>query len=411
MGWCTTFDLDQFAAAAGGYLMSRAAENTLLLSTAQAAETALAAKTARAGWRLPVTAQQPSAPLPGLLFGWWEPPDGGEPRGAFVHDPSVPLLISGRAPEMAAALAATLAKLGRQVCGVDAPTEVADAFAAAWSQRAGTTVRAHRNCRVYRLAGVPQGTPLPATPAHGTLSRATPPQGMPAVGTGGWPSAEIPGPAGRLRVAAAEDQALLADWLTAFATEFAERISSASELAADLISYGGAVFWEVPGKPSRFRDAAHYLPIPHHRDLSQLAESGHQPMALATLTRPVAGIVRISMLYTMPERRHNGYATALTLAVSRAVLTDAGPPGPGGAAPDCAQGVLGALSRHVNEVVMITDKSRPDRWSGRFGYQLVGERAVLRFGPVTGPLPRTQPSGAMPRLPTGPLPRLPRLRR
>jgi hypothetical protein len=231
---------------------------------------------------------------------------------------------------------------------------------------------------------------------------------MPAAGTGGWPSAEIPGPAGRLRVAAAGDQALLADWLTAFATESAERLSSASDLAADLISYGGAVFWEVPGKPSRFRDAAHYLPIPHHRDLSQIAEPGYQPMALATLTRPVAGTVRISMLYTMPERRHSGYATALTLAVSRAVLTGAGPDG---AAPDRAQGVLGALSRHVNEVVMITDKSRPDRWSGRFGYQLVGERAVLRFGPVTGPMPRAQPSGAMPRLPTGPLPRLPRLRR
>ena len=414
MGWCTTFDLDQFAAAAGGYLRSRAAENTLLLSAAQAAETAQAAQAARAaeaaaaGWRPPAAVQHPAAQLAASLFGWWEPPGGGEPRGAFVHDPSVPLLISGRAPEMAAALAATLAKLGRQVCGVDAPTEVADAFAAAWSQRAGTTVRAHRNCRVYRLASVSSGAPQPGTPAHGTLSRATPPQGMPAVGTGGWPSAETPGPAGRLRVAATADQALLADWLTAFATESAERLSSASDLAADLISYGGAVFWEVPGKPSRFRDAAHYLPIPHHREAAHAAEPAHQPMALATFTRPVAGTARISMLYTLPERRHNGYATALTLAVSRAVLTGAGAAGP---APDCARGVLGTLARHVNEVVMVTDKSRPDRWSGRFGYQLVGERAVLRFGPVTGPLPRAQPSGALPRLATGPLPRLPRLRR
>ncbi len=47
---------------------------------------------------------------------------------------------------------------------------------------------------------------------------------------------------------------------------------------------------------------------------------------------------------------------------------------------------------------MITDKNRPDRWGGRFGYQLVSERAVLRFGPVTGPMPRAQPTGAMPRL-------------
>ena len=400
MGWCTTFDLDRFAAAAGGYLRSRAAENSLLLSAAQAAEAA------QAGWHAQVAGQQRGTPGAGLLFGWWEPPDGGEPRGAFVHDPPAPLLISGKAPEMAAALAATLAKMGRQVSGVDAPTEVADAFAAAWSQRAGATVRAHRNCRVYRLAGAQQGTPPRGTPAHGTLSRATPPLGMPAAGTGGWPSLETPGPAGRLRVAAGEDQGLLADWLSAFANEATERIGSPSALAADLISYGGAVFWEVPVKPSRFRDAAHHLAISHHRDPAHSGEPAHQPMALATLTRPVAGTVRISMLYTPQERRHSGYATALTLAVSRAVLTGTVPGGRPGRALDA----LGAMSRHVREVVMITDKSRPDRWGGRFGYQLVSERAVLRFGPVTGPMPRTQPSGAMPRLPTGPLPRLPRLR-
>jgi hypothetical protein len=89
------------------------------------------------------------------------------------------------------------------------------------------------------------------------------------------------------------------------------------------------------------------------------------------------------------------------------VLTGSGP----GVAPGCALGVLDAMARYVNEVVMITDKNRPDRWGGRFGYQIVSERAVLRFGPVTGPMPRAQQSGAMPRLATGPLPRLPRLRR
>ena len=410
MGWCTTFDLDRFAAAAGGYLRLRAAENTLLLSAAQAAEAAAA------GWRAQAVGQQPGTPGPGVLFGWWEPPDGGEPRGAFVHDPSVPLLISGKAPEMAAALAASLAKMGRQVCGVDAPTEVADAFAAAWSQRAGTTVRAHRTCRVFRLAGVPERTPPQATPALAQRGpaqnfRATPPPGMPAVpGTGAWPSPEMPGPPGRLRVATADDVGLLAGWLAASAAEAAERIGSPPDLARDLIGDGGAVFWEAPEaapKPGRLREAAHHLAITQHRDPAQPGEPAYQPVALATLTRPIAGVVRISMLYTLPEHRRSGYATALTLAVSRAVLTGAGPDG----APDPAHGVLLDLARHVNEVVIITDKNRPDRWGSRFGYQLLGERAVLRFGPVTGPLPRAQSSGAMPRLPTGPLPRLPRLRR
>ena len=71
----------------------------------------------------------------------------------------------------------------------------------------------------------------------------------------------------------------------------------------------------------------------------------------------------------------------------------------------------GGAGDRVGEVVMITDKNRSDRWGSRLGYQLVGERAVLRFGPVTGPMPRAQPTGAMPRLPTGPLPRLPHHRR
>jgi hypothetical protein len=388
MSWCTTSDPDRFAAAAGGYLRSTAAENILLLSAAQAAGL---------GWRAQAAGQRRGeAAATGLLFGWWEPPDGGDPRGAFVHDPAAPLLISGMAPEMAAALAAALAKMGRQVCGVDAPTETADAFAAAWSQRAGATVRAHRNCRVYRLAVTPLGTPPQGTRAQGTRAQGSPAWGRQAVpGSGAWPPPGVPGPAGRLRVATAEDQALLADWLAAFAAEATERIDSPSDQAASLIGYGGAIFWEVPKQPSQFPDAAHYV------------EPAHQPVALATLTRPVAGTVRIVAVYTVPERRRTGYAAALTVAVSRALLTGTGPSG----APDSARGVLDAASGRVNEIVMITDKNRPDRWGGRFGYQLVSERAVLRFGPMTGPMPRSPSSGAMPRLPTGPLPRLPRLRR
>jgi len=70
MGWCTTFDLDQFAAAAGGYLRSRAAENTLLLSAAQAARDAKDAKdgqAARAGWRTQVAGQRAEAAGPVVL--------------------------------------------------------------------------------------------------------------------------------------------------------------------------------------------------------------------------------------------------------------------------------------------------------------------------------------------------------
>jgi hypothetical protein len=376
MGWCTTSDLERFTAAAGGYLKSRAAENTPLLSAVQDAQS---------GGRAQAAGGEPGrAPAAGLLFGWWEPPDGRAPRGAFLHDPPVPLLISGPAPEMAAALAATLAKMNRHVVGVDGPTEAADAFAAAWSQRAGTVARVHHQRSVYRLA-----------------------DGRPAVagGTASWLPPEASAPPGRLRVATAGDLSLLAGWLAAFAAETAERIGSPPEMAADLIVAGGAVFWEAPQRPAWIRDAAHHLTIPHRRETAPPPEPAYQPAALAALSRPVAGTVRIGMVYTPQDRRRNGYANAVTLAVSRALLS--------GGAP----GVLGGpLARgRVHEIVMITDGARPDRWGSRLGYQLISERTVLRFGPVTGnptgPLRRLQPTGPAPRLPTGPLPRLPRIRR
>ncbi len=319
MGWCTTHDLDRFLTEAGGYLSSRAAENMLLLAAAQSVGDAH--QDAR-----PVGApagqpddREAEATVPGPLFGWWEPPDGGGTRGAFLHDPAEPLLIAGRAPETAASLAAALARAGRSVCGVDASAEAADAFAAAWSQRAGVATRVHRHTLVYRLAGAPEThrAPRPA-----------------------------PGPTGQLRTATEADRPLLVAWLTAFSAEVGELTGVPEASADELLGYGGAVFWEAGG----------------------------QPVAMATVTRPVMRTVRITMMYTPPEHRHNGYAVAVTLAVSHA-----------------------ELARRASEVVLITDSNRPHRQAAQLGYELIGERAVLRFSPATGSIPR---------LPTGPLPRL-----
>jgi hypothetical protein len=226
-------------------------------------------------------------------------------------------------------------------------------------------------------------------------------------------------------VAAAEDRSLLAGWLEAFSAESVERIGSPQEMAADLIGYGGAIFWEVVPRPARRWDPARSLPFPHrdtghrdgghrdggHRDAGQQAEPVPQPVALATLSRPMAGTVRIVALYTPPERRRHGYAAALTIAVGRAVLTGALVPGEADTPGVPSGPAAGHPRAGVREIVMITDRNRPEHWGGLAGYQLVGERTVLRFGPATGPAPRLRTTGPMPRMPTGPLPRLPRLRR
>jgi hypothetical protein len=384
MGWCTTSDLDQFAAAAEGYLRSRAAENTMLLSAALAV---------RSG-RPSQVVGPPSGPsataggggsASGMLYGWWEPPDGSGARGAFIHDPAVPLLIAGRAPEMAAGLAGTLSRLGRHVSGVDAPVEAADAFAAAWNQWQHSSVRVHRQCRVYRLTAAAAGPGGPGGPG-----------GPAGAGAPAAPAAPAPVPAGRLRMMTPADRGLLIDWLIAFGIEAGERIASPPDAADDLISYGGAVLWEAPQRTFRIREAAHYLVSPQHRDAAQQAEPTYQPVAMAAVARPVAGTVRINIVYTPPERRRNGHAAAVTLMTSRAILA--------GSVPAFGSG---AGAEANSEVVLIADGNRSDRLVTRLGYQLVGERTVLRFGPSTGPLPKLRSSTRpMPRLPTGPLPRL-----
>jgi hypothetical protein len=404
MGWCTTTDLDRFAAAAEGYLRSRAAENTMLLSTALAV---------RSGRPAHVVGQ-PSRPGPGaataataagtigreaggMLYGWWEPPDGSGARGAFVHDPGQPLLIAGRAPEMAAALAATLSKLGRAVSGVDAPVEAADAFAATWSQREGSSIRVHRHNRVYRFtaAGAPAEVGPPGPNGANGSNAANGANG--ANGPGPWSPAPTPGPVGRLRVMTRADRGLLMEWLAAYGLEAGERLGSPADMADDLLGYCGAVVWEAPQRTFRIREAAHYLVSPQHRDAAQHAEPVYQPVALAAVARPVAGTVRIQFVYTPPERRRNGHAAAVTLMASRAILAGTLPGG----------GPVRHQEGAITEVVLLADGNRSDRQVARLGFQLVGERTVLRFGPATGPLPKLPPNTRpMPRLPTGPLPRL-----
>lgn len=386
MGWRTTSDPDQFKAATDGYLKSTAAENALLLLSVQSATrmwqpratdprplTGLSSQSGLSqALGLPSGTGSPagtgSPDRTGLLFGWWEPSDGSGPRAAFLHNPAIPLLLSGRAPELAAALAGTLAKMGRPVCGVEGPIEAADAFAAAWSQRVGTPVRVHRHCRVYRL----DAASARAAAGVGGMAEDT------VLGAGNWLSPQAPRPVGRLRVATAADRELLVDWITGLASEAVERIGPPQDVADDLLSYGGAVLWEIP--PGDFQ--------------AGLATAGpgpvFTPVAMASLTRPVAQMVRLGMVYTPLERRRHGYGVAVTIAASDAVLT--------GVAPRAADAP-------ATEVVLITDRNRPDRRVTNLGYQLVGDRAVLRFGTPTGPMPGIRTTGPMPRLPSGPMPR------
>jgi GNAT superfamily N-acetyltransferase len=250
MGWYTTAELDKFLTATGDYLREHAADNFTLLSAAQDAR--------NAGTTKPETTGGRADPL----YGWWAPQDGVEPRGAFLNDSSGRLIIAGRAPEPAAALAATLARAGRTgwaVSGVDAPSAAADAFAAAWSQRSGMAVKVHRTSQVFRLAG----------PIH-----------------------DYAAPVGRARPATWADRDVLVAWMRAMSNEVGNLGVAPEASADDLLGYEGAVLWEA----------------------------GDAPVAMAIVTRPVAEVVRVTTVYTPPQHRGRGYAMAVLIAVSRAAL-------------------------------------------------------------------------------------------
>jgi hypothetical protein len=278
MGWCTTSNLEDFLAAAGAHLRARPADNILLLAAAD--ELRAAARDA--------------------FFGWLEQPNPEQPntvRGAFVHVPPKPVLLGGLAPEAAAVLANTLARLPRQVCGVDAAAGAADAFAKAWTQRTGSAARVHHHTRVYRLTG---------------------------------PVADHPGPAGDARIAARNDRDLIAAWLGEFSREVGDLSGTPDATADELVASSGVTLWET----------------------------ADGPVAMATVTGQVAGVVRLSIVYTPPASRHHGYGSAALAAASNAALR-------GGAA----------------DVLMITDVSRPLTSSLRelLGCEPAGDRLVLSF--------------------------------
>lgn len=191
----------------------------------------------------------------------------GRLHGALVGDESFPIATSGLPGDAAPAVARSLADAGVVLDSVRGPRPEAAAFADAWSQVTGAEVAGSPSRWLYEL---------------GTL---TEPNGV----------------RGQAQLITDDDLPLLARWQEAFADELAamahgETLSSNSTSWSldDGDRYG---VWWVDG----------------------------EPVTMALARRPESGMSRISYVYTPPEHRGHGYASALTAAVSRWVR-DAGTP-------------------------------------------------------------------------------------
>jgi GNAT superfamily N-acetyltransferase len=331
--WSITDAVDAFLAQAGEFLLAERARNTVLLTvtetlrvnaatsacapggeaalshgSSRSDEAALSHGSSRSDEAAPSGGAAPSdgpALYGGIpLYGWWRPAPTGQarpelPAAAFLHTPPFPVLLTDMTDEAAAALAHELGAAGHEVPGVNAPEHAAWAFAKTWRQRTGTEVSAQRQMRLFRLAQL------------------------------SWPS---PMPEGKARLATAADRDLLISWFGAFSRDVGEAYVHDQGTAVDeRLSYRGLTIWE----------------------------SGGIPVSLASVTRAVAGMVRVGPVYTPPELRGRGYAGAVTATVSHAAA-DAG----------------------AAEVLLYTDLANPtsNALYQRLGYRPVEDRVMLAFG-------------------------------
>jgi predicted GNAT family acetyltransferase len=195
----------------------------------------------------------------------WLVHDGGRPVAAALRTPPFNLVLAR--PESVGALDALLAGLADEPPGVTGALPESGDFAVAWCERRGLAPRTTMRQGVYALHRVD-----------------APPQ-----------------PPGSAREATASDRALVLEWWQAF--------------AAEAIHEGG------PGAEHAERTVDQRLAS----DTAgiRLWEDGGRPVSLAGWGGRTPNGIRIGPVYTPPELRGRGYATALTAELSQRLL-DAG---------------------------------------------------------------------------------------
>jgi predicted GNAT family acetyltransferase len=193
----------------------------------------------------------------------WLVRDGGEVAGAALRTSPFNLILARpRSSQALDALAEAVA--GEEFPGVVGAEPEAQQFAEMWSRRTGVATRTSMRQGVYALEQV---EPLPAV-------------------------------SGSPRVATADDHALGVRWWTAFGDE--------------VLHEGG------PGREDAEENVAHKLSSPTGGFL--LWEDEGEPVSLAGWSGPTPNGIRVGPVYTPPELRGRGYATALTAELSQRLL-------------------------------------------------------------------------------------------
>jgi predicted GNAT family acetyltransferase len=236
----------------------------------------------------------------------WLVRDGAEVVGAALRTPPYNLILARpRSSRAAAALADAVTDDLPGVVGAE--PEVHD-FAELWSRRAGVPTRTNMRQGIYALEQV------------------EPPSSLP----------------GSARVATEDDRELALRWWIAFGEE--------------VLHEGG------PGRERAPQSVDHRLSSPTGGFL--LWEDGGETVSLAGWGGPTPNGIRVGPVYTPPDLRGRGYATALTADLSQQLL----------------DGRLFAGGRRF--CFLYTDLANPtsNKIYERIGYHRIAEAAEIRFG-------------------------------
>ncbi|MGH2429631.1 MAG: GNAT family N-acetyltransferase [Candidatus Limnocylindria bacterium] len=240
--------VDEFLAAAGGYLAEREAEHNLIFGICSAI---------RANPETPGEAPSFAAVTD----------DAGRVSAAALRTPPWNVVLSEvDTPEATDLLADDWAAHDPDLRGVTGPKAAAGRFSKQWTRRTGRTARIELEERIFRLARVIPPRPTP----------------------GSW------------RLAADRDRQILADWFVAFVEEAAPESPRPDDL-----------------------DAAVDRWIRRIGRTMYLWEDGDRVVSLVGAGGETPNGIRIGPVYTPPELRRRGYASALTAAASQDQL-DAG---------------------------------------------------------------------------------------
>jgi predicted GNAT family acetyltransferase len=193
-------------------------------------------------------------------FGLWLAEDAGATRGAAVRTPPHNLVLAR--PQDDLALEALASRIDDEIPGVIAALPEVERFAAHWAELRGGKPAVRRSQGIFQLDRV--------EPVWGVT--------------------------GHMRPAETVDRPLLIEWWRAFAEEaLGERPTEAA--AVHQIDHrleageAGIVLWE-----------------------------DREPNSFAAYGNPTPNGIRIGPVYTPPERRRRGYASALVAALSERLL-------------------------------------------------------------------------------------------